>query len=196
MSGDTIATYDHEELIDVSLWTLTLAAIPLLIISCCSWYLDIGIESPLLIGTIRSFVQLSILGLILTPIFIEGETLWQLVFLYVAFMIMLSAYESTKRCKYRFQHMFWYALALILTNVTIVSLFAFGLILRPDPLWNPQYVIRESGLLYWIVLVLISFSSCLLPISYVRDVTWKLHYRRFAVSQCNLDLSFRIVEGN
>ena len=138
-------SYLHETLIDVSLGGLVLAIAPLIVIAYSSWYLDIGIHNPLLVGTIRTFVQLSILSLILETIFVMGDQYWGLVLGYVLFMITLAAYESTSRSKYYFRHMFWCVMAVILVNVAITSLFAFGLIIHLEPLWDPQYVIPIIG---------------------------------------------------
>jgi putative ABC transport system permease protein len=139
--------YDHKQLIHVSIWTLSLATAPLLVLALGSWYLGIGIESPIFIGTIRTLIQLSILGMILDPIFERGKDMWGLVVVYVLFMITLASYESSVRCKYYFKNMFWYVLAVLLANVTIVSIFAFAVILQLDPLWDPQYVIPIIGML-------------------------------------------------
>jgi putative ABC transport system permease protein len=139
--------YNHEQLIHVSIWTISLATVPLLVLALSSWYLGIGIESPIFIGTVRALIQLSILGMILDPIFERGKDMWGLVVVYVLFMITLAAYESSVRCKYYFKDMFWYVMAVLLANVTIVSIFAFVAILQLDPLWDPQYVIPIIGML-------------------------------------------------
>lgn len=138
-------SYHPETLIDVSPGALLLAVVPLIAIACSSWYLDIGIHNPLLVATIRTFVQLSILSFILEIIFVRGDQLWGLVLGYVLFMVTLAAYESTSRSKYYFRYMFWCVMAVILVNIAITSLFAFALIFHLDPLWDPQYVIPVIG---------------------------------------------------
>ena len=109
--------------------------------------MDLGLESPILVGTIRAFVQLSILGMILEPIFIRGLDWWWLVIAYVCFMITLATLEAVKRPKYYFHNMTWFVFGLIFINITLVSLFAFGIILQPTPLWDPRYVIPIIGML-------------------------------------------------
>jgi putative ABC transport system permease protein len=73
--------------------------------------------------------------------------MWGLVLAYVMFMMTLASYEATARSRYYFQDMFWYVLAMLVANVTVVSLFAFGLVLNLHPLWDPQYVIPMMGML-------------------------------------------------
>jgi putative ABC transport system permease protein len=120
---------------------------PLGLIAWVSWYMELGIESPILVGTLRTFFQLSILSLILDPIFVLGVEMWWLVLLYTFFMVLLAAYESSSRSKYYFHGMFWYVLGTLLVNVALVSVFAFAIILQPQPLWDPQYVIPIVGML-------------------------------------------------
>lgn len=139
--------YESEALIEVSYWTLFWATLPLVALVWISWYLNLGIENGMIVGTIRSLIQLSILGVVLEPIFVRGKEMWGLVLTYVVFMMVLASYESTVRSRYYFQDMFWYVLAMLMANVSAVSLFAFGLLLKLDPLWDPQYVIPIVGML-------------------------------------------------
>ena len=133
--------------IDVSLVHLFVAMAPLLFISMISWHLELDIESPVLVGTARTFIQLSILSLILDPIFVRGEEQWWLVVAYALLMVLLAAYESSTKSQYYFPGMFWGVLLTFLANLSWVSLFAFGIIIQPQPLWDPQYVIPIIGML-------------------------------------------------
>eukprot|EP00592_Proboscia_alata_P028181 CAMPEP_0194442148 /NCGR_PEP_ID=MMETSP0176-20130528/125282_1 /TAXON_ID=216777 /ORGANISM="Proboscia alata, Strain PI-D3" /LENGTH=543 /DNA_ID=CAMNT_0039268081 /DNA_START=387 /DNA_END=2015 /DNA_ORIENTATION=+ len=109
--------------------------------------MDLGISIPIAISALRTCVQLSILGVILHPIFILGEHYWILVLLYVTFMITIASNVSFGRTKYYFRGMFWMIFTCVLTNVALVSAIAFGLIIKPDPIWDPQYVIPIVGML-------------------------------------------------
>jgi putative ABC transport system permease protein len=137
----------HEPLIHVSTPHLLLSIVPLFLLAGASYSMDLGLESPILVGTIRAFVQLSILGMILEPIFIRGLDWWWLVIAYVCFMVTLATLEAVKRPKYYFHNMTWFVFGLISINITLVSLFAFGIILQPTPLWDPRYVIPIIGML-------------------------------------------------
>jgi putative ABC transport system permease protein len=136
-----------EPLINVSTPLVLLTMTPLALVAWASWMMGLNLESPIVVGTIRAFVQLTILGFILKPIFSRGEDWWWLVIAYTIFMVILASYEAVARTKYFFPGMFWFVLATLLANVTCVSLFSFGIILRPDPLWDPQYVIPIVGML-------------------------------------------------
>ena len=134
-------------LISVSTPLLLLSMVPILAIAIVSWKFDLKITSPIFVGTFRTFIQLSILGLILQPIFDWGEELWWVVIGYTFFMIVLAAYEASTRPKYFFKGMYSCVLVSIILNITLISLFAFGVIIKPEPLWNPQYVIPIVGML-------------------------------------------------
>lgn len=139
---------NHDDLIQLSSFQVAIMALPLLGLAGVSWYLGLGLESPILVGTVRSFVQLSILGaFILDPIFRWGVERWFVVVGYVFAMIILSASEATKRSKYYFEGMFWYVLGILLLNVAWISLLAFVFVLKPSPVWDPQYVIPICGMI-------------------------------------------------
>ena len=76
-----------------------------------------------------------------------GHSSWWLVLLYVLFMVTLASLESSARSKYYFPGMFTSVLAAFILNVGLVSIFAFGIIIQPSPLWDPQYVIPIVGML-------------------------------------------------
>ena len=109
--------------------------------------MGLGLESPMVVGVIRTAIQLSILGAILQPIFILGETLPWLVTGYVLFMIVVASMEASARSKYCFDGMMYSILASFLSTIVLVSGLAFGILLRPTPLWDPQYVIPIVGML-------------------------------------------------
>jgi putative ABC transport system permease protein len=152
VSVETEATFDESfedpnGLIHVSTLSLSFAMMPLLGLALVSWLMGLDLESPIVVGAFRTFVQLSILGAILHPIFTWGVQYYWLVFLYVLFLVLLASLETSSRSKFYFQGMFPCILASFLVNIGVVSLFSFGLIIKPRPLWNPQYVIPIVGML-------------------------------------------------
>ena len=67
-----LASSDTIGVVHVSTPSLVLSAVPLLLIAFMSHRFDLGLSNQLIIGIIRSFMQLMILGLILHPIFVLG----------------------------------------------------------------------------------------------------------------------------
>jgi putative ABC transport system permease protein len=140
---------NNNGLVQISIGKLVVSMLPLAILAGVCWWMGLFyISTSLLIGCGRTLLQLSLLGILLKPIFLWGDTKWWLVVGYVMFMILLAAYEASSRTKYIFQGQFLCILASLLVNISWVSLFAFGVILRPQPtLWNPRYVIPVVGML-------------------------------------------------
>lgn len=144
----TMTSASESSLAYVSALNVLISASPLLVIAMVSHSMDLKLESPITVGCLRSFVQLSILGLILQPIFVAGEEHCWVVLAYVLLMILLTASESVSRTKYQFHGMFGFVLVALLINVAAISIFAFGFIIKPQPvLWEPQYVIPITGMI-------------------------------------------------
>lgn len=62
-------------------------------------------------------------------------------------MLVIATNEATSRPKYTFHYHSLLTFGTILISMLVVCLFAFGVIIRPSPLWNPQYVIPLCGML-------------------------------------------------
>ncbi|KAG7369007.1 UPF0014 domain containing protein [Nitzschia inconspicua] len=136
-----------EDLINVSAIEILITMVPLMMVALVSSIMGLGIASPILVGTIRAFVQLSILGFILDPIFMWGVDLWWLVLGYCGLMILLASYESSVRSKYYLDGQFGMVLLPMAATIVCVGAFAFCIVLKPDPVWDPQYVIPIVGML-------------------------------------------------
>lgn len=148
-TANDVSIWTTSSLINVSNTVIVYSMIPLLLVMYVSHRMNLGLESSIFTGMIRTFIQLTILGYILHPIFIVGESMWYVVILYVFLMIVLAAYESTsiRACKYYFPGMFFCVLASLLMNIVVVALFTFLFLISPNPIWDPQYVIPIIGML-------------------------------------------------
>jgi putative ABC transport system permease protein len=73
--------------------------------------------------------------------------MWWVVIGYVFLMVLLASYESSARSKYYLDGQFWMVLFPMITMIAFVSLFAFCIVLKPTPRWDPQYVIPVVGML-------------------------------------------------
>ena len=131
--------------IAISNATLLVSSIPLALVAILSWKMQLGVSSSLLTGAFRTFIQLSILAAILQPIFTASNIF--LVVAYCFFMTTLAAQASCSRIKYQFKGQFLGVLGCLLTSVATVASFAFVGLIRPYPLYNPQYVIPIVGML-------------------------------------------------
>ena len=136
---------ESETLVNVSAIAILISMAPLLVVALISNKLNLGIESPIIVSTIRTFVQLSLLAYILDPIFAKGVELWWLVVGYCCLMVLLASYEGSIRSKYYIDGQFWMVLFPMFINVVVVALFAFFVVIKPEPRWDPQYVIPIVG---------------------------------------------------
>ena len=169
----SLATENYNGLVHVSTPLLLSTAVPLLIMAVIGHRIDPSLADSLGIGIIRSFVQLMMLGLVLNPIFKWGMSKPWIVGLCkckivlarftdenvksnsklilpnsdVLFMILVATNEATSRPKYTFAYHRLATFGTILFSLVCVGLFAFGVVIRPSPLWNPQYVIPMCGML-------------------------------------------------
>ena len=127
---------DSEPLVNVSAMEILIAMTPLVLIACLSNTMKLDIGSPIVVSTIRTFVQLSVLSFILDPIFSRGVDLWWLVVGYCFLMILLASYEGSTRSKYYVDGQFWMVFFPMFINVVAVALFAFFVVIKPSPRWG------------------------------------------------------------
>jgi putative ABC transport system permease protein len=78
------------------------------------WW-KIGLEKTLLIGTFRTFIQLTAMGYILTYFFQQHH--WSFMVGLVSLMIVIASYEGYRRLKkYKIPNLFWILLGSFLIN--------------------------------------------------------------------------------
>jgi putative ABC transport system permease protein len=136
------------DLISIPGTSLLLSVLPLFLIALFSKYMNLDLESPIIVGCFRSFFQLCLLGFILKPIFDLGDDHWWVVCAYVTFMIVITTFESMSRSKYAYRGMFRCIFLSIAINVVVISFFTFGLIIKPQGIMlDPQYVIPINGMI-------------------------------------------------
>ena len=120
---------------------LTLILIPLII----SLQSGLGIEKELLLGTVRTFIRLMIIGYVLKYIF--GMQKWYFVLLMVLIMAIVAGYNAVKRQKHKIPGMFPLVTFSIFLGASIAMIALIILILRVDPWYEPQYLIPISGMM-------------------------------------------------
>ncbi len=134
-------------LISLSAWDLALSAALLLVLGLLSLYLGLGVEKRLLVGTIRSTLQLILIGLVLKTLFELADPL--LIGMLCMAMLMIAGLEVTTRQSRRFTGAWGMAIsttAMFLSSFGIVLL-ALWLVIQPTPWYQPQYLIPLLGML-------------------------------------------------
>jgi len=134
-------------IISLSWIDILLAALPLLILIALLAYMRLGVSRQLLTGALRTLVQLSLVGAVLTAVFENENPLWTIGFSMV--MICAGTYEVTRRQNRKFLAGWSAALSLIgLLSAAVLSTgYALMVVLDVDPWWKPQYAIPLLGMI-------------------------------------------------
>jgi putative ABC transport system permease protein len=136
-------------LADVALPMVLVSAAPLLVLtSFASWAMDLGLAQQIWVVSARCFVQLTVLGFVLKPIFVEGALHPAVVLVYATMMALLAANESMSRPKYLFRNFFSWISATIILVTFFVAWFSIAVVIRPANTLDPQYVIPICGMLF------------------------------------------------
>ena len=135
------------ELIQLSALDLAMAAGLVVVLAGLSLRLSLGIERKLLVASVRSIVQLSLLGLVLKILFAQSHP--ALIGLLALFMLMVAGYEVMARQQRRFTG-FWGmgvgTLSMFISSFS-VTLLALQVIIRVEPWYSVQYLIPLLGML-------------------------------------------------
>jgi len=124
---------------------LLVALILILIPVAISFQSRLGIEKSILIGTVRTFVQLMIIGYILKYIFNFKK--WYVILLMIFIMALVAGYNAVKRQKRKIPGLFPLVTISIFLGASVSMATLIGLILHVTPWYEPQYLIPISGMM-------------------------------------------------
>lgn len=133
------------EYISLGYTDLLIALVLILIPIVISFQRKLGIEKDILIGTVRTFVQLMIIGYVLKYIFSFKK--WYFVLLMVAVMAVVAGYNAVKRQQTQIKGLFPLVTLSIFLGAGIAMATLIALILRVRPWYEPQYLIPISGMM-------------------------------------------------
>ena len=114
---------------------LMLILIPVII----SFQSRLKIEKDILIATVRTFIQLIVIGYVLKYIFNLNK--WYYVLLMVFIMALIAGYNAVKRQKIKIPHLYELITLSIFTGAFVAMVTLIFLILRVSPWYEPQYLI-------------------------------------------------------
>ena len=135
------------ELITLTPWDLGLATLLVLALAMLSLKLSLGIEQRLLIATLRTIVQLSLLGLVLKFLFAQSHP--ALIGALALFMLMVAGYEVMARQQRRFLGVWGMGvgtLSMFISSFS-VTLIALTVIIQAEPWYSVQYTIPLLGMM-------------------------------------------------
>lgn len=129
---------------DIVWWRLSLVAVCLALVLALSRSQRLGIERTLLVAAGRGTVQLLAVGYVLMAIFSVDR--WEWVLLTLRTMLGVAAHTSVGRLSHPLQGLRWFA-AGALSCGTGLGLVLMSRIVRPEPWYDPQYLIPFGGML-------------------------------------------------
>jgi len=131
--------------IEISLLDLFGVASMLLINAGLSLALKLGLGRKLLLTSLRTFGQLTLLGYVLLPIF-ETRRPW-LVGLLALVMTAIAAREATGRSSRRFKGVWAGNFVAIFVSSLVTAVLGSAVFIGVEPWWAPQYFIPLLGMI-------------------------------------------------
>jgi len=135
------------DVIALSWSDILLAALPLTVLAVIFAWQRLGLSRTLMIGAVRTFVQLALVGVVLKGVVQNAHPLWTFCFS----MVMLAAgtWEVTRRQHRRFVAGWTVGLAALglFTAGFTVTVFALVALVGVRPWWSPQYAIPLLGMI-------------------------------------------------
>jgi len=132
-------------IIDISWLNVAITSFLVLAAGICSVYLKLRLEKEMLVGTIRTFLQLFLLGYVLKIVFAINNPL--VVFLLFAFMIFFAARIILGRVSEKRIPYFLPVLASMFLSYMIINSFVMTIIVQVKPWYNPVYFIPIGGMI-------------------------------------------------
>lgn len=126
-------------------WQVGLAAALVLLNGSLSLWLGLGLERKLAVATARALIQLTLLGLVLGPVFRHAHP--ALVAAISVGMIAFAAREALSRAKRRWRGAWATTFAALLLGCGATAVLGSGVIVGASPWWTPQYAIPLLGML-------------------------------------------------
>ena len=124
---------------------LALAASLIVLNGLLSLWLGLGLGRKLFVASLRTVVQLTLMGWLLVPIFAAKQ--WWMVGLLVVFMIALSAREAIRRVSRRYKGIYLNSLLAMSVGAGTSAIFGTAVVIHADPWWTPQYFIPLVGMI-------------------------------------------------
>lgn len=131
--------------IELAPWQIGAAAALVLVNGGLSIWLKLGLERTLAVASVRSVVQLALLGVVLEPVF-AAENPWLVGAICLA-MVGLASRAAAQRSSRGFPGMTRSTLLALLLSAGSTAVLGTAAILQVDPWWEPRYLIPMLGMI-------------------------------------------------
>ncbi|HUP18626.1 MAG TPA: iron export ABC transporter permease subunit FetB [Gemmatimonadota bacterium] len=133
------------EYLDLTAGQVAVAAALIAINAAISLALKLGMERRLLVASVRTVAQLSLIGLVLEWVFRVRS--WPVVVALATVMAAVAGFAAVKRVSRRYPGIWLNSVVSIWASSWIVAGLAVGGVVRVDPWWEPQYAIPLLGMI-------------------------------------------------
>jgi putative ABC transport system permease protein len=131
--------------IDLSLWQLGLALLLVALVAIVSLRQALGLERDLVLGSIRTSVQLYGVGLILAAVFAAAHWYWVVLILVV--MTSVATQAAVSRLAKPIPGAYGIAAAALTVSTAATLAYVIGVVVRVRPWYEPQYIIPIAGMI-------------------------------------------------
>jgi putative ABC transport system permease protein len=131
--------------IDLSVWQLGLAVLLVGVVVVISAQQALGLWRDLVVGTVRTIVQLYLVGLILASVFAAARWYW--VVLVLIAMTVVATQAAVSRLKKPIPGRYGIAAAAVAVSTAVTLAWVIGVVVRVRPWYEPQYVIPIAGMI-------------------------------------------------
>jgi UDP-glucose/iron transport system permease protein len=131
--------------LDLSVWQLAAALLLVGVVVVVSLRQALGLERDLVIGSVRTIVQLYVVGLILAAVFSAARWYW--VLLILAVMTAVATQAVTSRLKTRIPGGHQIAAVALTVSTTATLAYVITIVVHVRPWYDPQYIIPIAGMI-------------------------------------------------
>ena len=137
----------QNQMILISYWDLATMSLLVLLMGAVLWLNGFPHVRQYYWAVVRTIAQLSFMGIWLSWVFYADNPIW--VALVGLIMLLAAGYEIAKRQQYRFTQNRSIFIGLVSLSLTafVLLIFTLTLIIRPEPWYQPQYLIPLLGML-------------------------------------------------
>ncbi|BDQ34601.1 ABC transporter permease [Pseudodesulfovibrio portus] len=134
-----------QPIIEIGPLQLALCLVFVLLAGITSFRYRLGLEKDLLIGTVRTFAQLFLMGFVLK--FVFAVNVGWLVLLIFAVMVAAAVHTIRGRVKERTIPFVVPTFISMIITYSLVSVLVTGVVVGAKPWWTPQYFIPLAGMI-------------------------------------------------
>lgn len=134
-------------IIHLTPYDLGFASLLVLLLAGTSLWMQLGITQTLLVAAVRTTVQLTLIGFVLTTLFAASQWYWVLLLALV--MLLIASREVVARQKYKLKGLWGFGVgtsSMFLSTFVITTLVLI-LIIGNHPWYQPQYAIPLMGMM-------------------------------------------------